>query len=164
MKKIRTYAGVAVLIIGVAVIAMGGFFVSQGMAARDEIKASMVEEQVTTKINDVEVPVNTQETAMNQANLIKSHTLERFGPWSSMERDDPNRATMLDGLTLRNSLYLGRMGLDVADLVMGLGAIFMLIGTGMALGGVVLAHVEQAVTEPAKVKDLRVPAPEPSLA
>ncbi len=159
MTGLKRYIGLAVLAIGVITIVLGGFFVQQGLAARDEIKASLAEEQVTTTIDEVTVPVTDQATAMNQANVIKSHTLERYGPWQSMERDDPNRATMLDGLTLRNSLYLARMGLDISDLVIGLGAIFLTVGTGLAIAGAVIVQVERAMTEKQPVVDIRKAVP-----
>ncbi len=159
MTGLKRYIGFAVLAIGVITMILGGYFVSQGISARDEIKASLAEEQVTTTIDEVTVPVTDQATLMNQANVIKGHTLERYGPWQSMERDDPNRATMLDGLTLRNSLYLARMGLDISDLVIGLGAIFLTVGTGLAIGGAVIVQVERAMTEKQPVEDIRKAIP-----
>ena len=155
MTGLKRYIGLAVMAIGVVTIVLGGFFVQQGMAAKDEIKASLAEEQVTTTIDEVKVPVADQATLMIQADVIKGHTLAKYGPWQSMERDDPNRATMLDGLTLRNSLYLARMGLDVSELVIGLGAIFLTLGTGLAIAGAVIVQIERAMTEKKPVADIR---------
>ena len=58
------------------------------------------------------------------------HSIERYGLYSEMERDDPNRATYIKGLTLRNSLNMAVMGFGVADLAMGMGAIIILMGVG----------------------------------
>ena len=162
MTGLKRYIGFAVLAIGVITIILGGYFVSQGIAARDEIKASLAEEQVTTTIDEVKVPVADQATLMIQADVIKGHTLGKYGPWQSMERDDPNRATMLDGLTLRNSLYLARMGLDVSELVIGLGAIFLTLGTGLAIAGAVIVQIERAMMEKKPVEDIREGVPHPT--
>lgn len=146
-KKTTRYIGAAISVLGLAVIALGVFFVTQGFAAKSEIQAALIEEQVTTTVDEVKVPVTTGELAMAQADLIKSHTLGNFGPWSSMERDDPNRATMLDGLTLRNSLTLARMALDVSDLVAGLGAVIAVIGVAFTATGAVIISLASKVAK-----------------
>ena len=136
-RKFTRYIGVAISILGLAVIALGVFFVTAGLAAKSEVQAALAEEQVTVMIDEVKVPVTDQATAMAMAEVIKGHTLGKYGPWQDMESDDPNRATMLDGLALRNSLTLARMALDVGDLVTGLGAALALGGIGfMATLGV----------------------------
>lgn len=136
MKRL---AGLTVAVAGVLVIALGAFFVAQGWSARQEIRTRMLDEGVTTTIDDVQVPVTDQRTAMNQADLIREHTLGTFGTYSSLDREDPRRATYITGLTLRNSLTLARMGLDVSNLVMGLGAIFLAVGGSFAVTGAVVA-------------------------
>lgn len=96
---------------------LGGVFLYKGHATRSEILAALADEQVTATIDGVEVPVNSQATAQNQADVIRSHTLERYGPWQTIPGKledgsaNPVRQTFLNGLTLRNSLYMARMGL-----------------------------------------------------
>ena len=93
---------------------------------------------------------------MAMAEVITGHTLGTYGPWQGMERDDPHRASMLDGLTLRNSLTLGRMALDVGDLVTGLGAVSALMGVAFIATGAVVVGLaggtareeETTATEP----------------
>ena len=51
-----------------------------------------------------------------------------------MEIDDPNRDVYLKGLTLRNALNLGIVGLGVADMAIALGAVTIVLGFG-ARGG-----------------------------
>ena len=146
--NIREYAGVGAVLIGVLVVTLGVFFVVQGWSAKNEVRAAMQEEAVTTTIDDMDVPVLDQRTATNQANLIKSHTLGSFGTYASLDRENPQRDTYLRGLTLRNSLNLARMGLDLSELVMGLGALFVAVGGAIAaLGAVLVAHLFR-VTEP----------------
>lgn len=147
-KKITRYTGIAISILGLAVIAIGVFFVTAGFAAKSEVKAALAEEQVTVTIDEVKVPVSDEATAMAMAETIKGHTLGTYGPWQDMERDDPNRATILDGLALRNSLTLARMALDVSDLVTGLGAVLAVIGVAFtATGAVIIAISGRASME-----------------
>lgn len=56
------------------------------------------------------------------------HSIDRYGLYTDMERDDPNRDTYIKGLTLRNSLNMAVMGFEKADLAMGMGAIIVLMG------------------------------------
>ena len=136
--KIFRYLGAAILMMGLAIIALGVFLGTEGLAAKREVQAVMAEEQVTLMIDEVKVPVTDQKTVMALANVITDHTLGRYGPWQWMEREDPNRATMLDGLTLRNSLILARMALDISDLITVLGSVFFVIGIAFSATGVVI--------------------------
>jgi hypothetical protein len=74
------------------------------------------------------VPVEDVETARAQADAIEAHTFGRFGPYSSMQRDDPNRQVYLNGLTLRNSLNLAIVGFGVGDMAIGMGAVTVVLG------------------------------------
>lgn len=130
---------VGVALVGVVIIVAGIFLVVQGWSAKNEVRAAMLDEAVTTTIDGEEVLVLDQRTAMNQADLIKSHTNETFGPYTSLSRDDPQRDTYLKGLTLRNSLTLARMGLDLSELVMGVGGLFFAVGGSVFLVGALMA-------------------------
>ena len=137
--RITRYVGFAISGVGLAVIALGVFFVTEGIAAKSEVQAALAEEQVTVTIDGVTVPVTNQATAMAMADVIKGHTLGAWGPWQSMEGDDSDRATMLEGLALRNSLTLARMALDLSELVAGLGAVLAVVGVGFTATGAVIA-------------------------
>ncbi len=45
-----------------------------------------------------------------------------------MPRDDPNRPTVLNSVTLRTALNLAVMGFKVSDLVIGMGVFMIVIG------------------------------------
>ncbi|MEE8440282.1 MAG: hypothetical protein V3S41_01070 [Spirochaetia bacterium] len=124
------------LICGLVLLVGGIGLVVVGVVTRAEVIRGMTEEEVTTEIDGEQVLVVTADAAMSMANLIKSHTLGNFGSYTSMERDDPNRATYLSGLTLRNSLIIGRMGLQIGLLLMGLGALFLVTGLPLTLAGI----------------------------
>ncbi|MEE9198828.1 MAG: hypothetical protein V3U26_03410 [Dehalococcoidia bacterium] len=134
MAGIRRYLWILALAFGVAFLALGSVFVYQGLATKAEIRVELLEEKVTTGDDAVEfgvpagVPVQDMSTAKAQANVIETHSVERYGRYAEMERDDPGRDTYLKGLTLRNSLSIAAMGFGVSDLVIGTGAVILLIG------------------------------------
>ena len=146
MTALRKLIGIGVLAIGVVVLVVGAYFIQQGFAAESEIKARLAEEAVTITIDDVTYPVDSAELATAQALVIKSHTLDKYGPWQTLERGSEERASLLDGLTLRNSLNMARMGLDLSLMVKAIGGVFVVIGLGLATTGAVL-YIFTARTE-----------------
>lgn len=134
--------GKAVMIAGLIILVVGIAFVVLGFLTRAEVVAGLEDEEITTEINGEKVPVNNEVTAMLQANTIKQHSLERYGTYSSMERDDPNRDTFLKGLTLRNALIIARMALQISLLVIGLGGLFALMGVSLTLLGLNIVKKE----------------------
>lgn len=133
--------GIPVALIGLVLVVSGVIFIVVGLSARAEVIAGLEDEEITTVMKEGEepVPVNSAETAMNQANLIKQHSLENYGTYSSMARDDPNRDTYIKGLTLRNALIIARMALQITLLIMGLGVLFFLIGISLGGLGIIMA-------------------------
>ncbi|MDA1257601.1 MAG: hypothetical protein O3C10_07135 [Chloroflexi bacterium] len=147
MPALRKLIGIAVFAIGVGVLAVGAFFIQQGYAAESEISDRLADEAVTITIDDVAYPVNSGERATAQALVIKSHTLERYGPWQTLERDSDERAAVLDGLVLRNSLNMARMGFDLSLMVRATGLVFAVIGMGLATTGAVVYALATRVNE-----------------
>lgn len=147
MKALRKMIGAVVLLIGVGVLAVGVYFVQQGYAAEAEIRDRMAAEAVATEIEGVEQAVVDAATATNQALLIRSHTLGKFGSYASMERTDPNRDVYLKGLTLRNALNMARMGFELSLMVKAIGAIFAVTGLGLAITGAVVYAMAARVNE-----------------
>ena len=113
-----------------------------GLDAKGDIREALVKENVITS-GDATIPgvlVQDADTAKAQAVAIEDHTFGRFGPYSSLDRDDPNREAYLDGLTLRNSLNLAVVGFGVADMAVGIGAVTIILGLIVA-GLAVPVHI-----------------------
>ena len=130
LHRTSKIAVVAAIILGIGMVVLGSIFMVMGFAAKGDIREALVRENVITS-DDAPVPgvlVQNVETAKAQAVAIESHTFGRFGPYSSMDRDDPNRETYLKGLTLRNSLNLAVVGFGVADMAVGVGAVTIVLG------------------------------------
>ncbi|MBQ10988.1 MAG: aromatic ring-opening dioxygenase LigA [Planctomyces sp.] len=136
MRTIKRHLWIGALALGLLFIGMGALFMVTALEAKGMIRAALAEENVTTSKDAVKfgveagVLVTNAATAEAQSEVIKMHSIDRYGLYTEMERDDPNRATYIKGLTLRNSLNMAVMGFGVADLAMGMGAIIILMGAG----------------------------------
>ena len=135
INNLRSHLWMAAVVLGVFFIGLGAFFVMEGMAAKDTVQQALVAEQAVTSGSAVipDAPIVDIATAEAQEALITEHTLGTLGPYSQLERGSDDRATYLDGLTIRNSLNMAVMGLRLSDLVMGVGAIIILFGAASLL-------------------------------
>jgi len=69
-------------------------------------------------------------TAYCEAMIISHHALEATGgkTYAELDREDPLRATAMNGSFLRASLFTSVVAFGVAFLVMALGILFILVG------------------------------------
>ena len=158
MQTISKIAVVVAIALGIGMVAIGALFIVMGLDAKSEIRASLRQEKVITSKDAplAGVLVQDADTAKAQAKAIESHTFGRFGPYSEMESDDPNRDTYLKGLTLRNALNLAVVGFGLADLAIGTGAISIVLG--LIIGGLALP-VHYAVLQTHRDGDQPRPQP-----
>ena len=135
--SLRTFSKIAVVVailLGIGMVALGVIFVLMGYGAKSDIREALLKEKVITGA-DSAIPgvlVEDVETAKAQQDTIEAHTFGRFGPYSGMERDDPNRDVYIKGLTLRNALNLAVVGFGVADLAIGIGWVTVVLGLMIA--------------------------------
>lgn len=129
---VRRFMWIVPLALGIVFIGAGIYMFSEGRAAKNDVRTELTDEKITTSADATipGVPVDNADTAQSQAAAIKTHSLTTSGglTYSEMKRDDPNRATYLNGVTLRTALSLAAMGFKVSDLVMGLGAFMAVVG------------------------------------
>jgi hypothetical protein len=146
----------ASLLLGLILMAAGGFLIIQGIDVRNQIRDELRAEQITTS-NDARfpgVPVTDEETAKAQADVIKKHTLGTWGPYSQLPREDPRRAQFIDGVTLRTALNMAVMGFGITQLIIGTGAIVLVAGLATValatpglyfLAGMVIPRTEEGL-------------------
>ena len=142
LQTISKIAVVVALLLGAGMVTIGTVFILMGSGAKDDIRAALLKEKVITS-GDSAIPgvlVEDVRTAKAQQDAIEAHTFGRLGPYSGMERDDPNRDVYLKGLTLRNALNLGIIGFGLADLATGVGWVTVVLGLIIA-GLVVPVHL-----------------------
>ena len=135
--SLRTFSKIAVavaILLGIGMIALGVIFVLMGYGAKSDIREALLKERVITGADSAIPGVLVEDlmTAKAQQDTIEAHTFGRFGPYSGMERDDPNRDVYIKGLTLRNALNLAVVGFGVADLAIGIGWVTVVLGLMIA--------------------------------
>lgn len=133
MKRINLSTTIA-LVLSLVLVGAGAVMLWQGLDAKGQVKDALVAEHVVTPEDAAipSTPVDSAATAKAQADIIQHHVLDSTDgkTYADMERDDPLRATYLNAVTLRTSLMSAYMGFKVADLVTGLGALFLVLGIG----------------------------------
>ena len=135
--SLRTFSKIAVavaILLGIGMIALGVIFVLMGYGAKSDIREALLKEKVITGADSAIPGVLVEDlvTAKAQQDTIEAHTFGRFGPYSGMERDDPNRDVYIKGLTLRNALNLAVVGFGVADLAIGIDWVTVVLGLMIA--------------------------------
>lgn len=68
-----------------------------------------------------------------QADIIAKHTLDATGgkTYAELDREDPLRATAMNGSFLRASLFTSVVAFGVAGMAIGVGIVFILIGVAL---------------------------------
>src|SRR3990172_6657095 len=155
LRLTRHWVWLAPLALGVVFIAAGVYMVAEGRSAKDEGRDAIGRENITTS-EDASIPnvlVDDAATAKSEANVIEAHVMELTGglTYAELPRDDPNRPTVLNAVSLRTALNLAVMGFKVSDLVIGMGA-FMIV-----IGGTFVLFMAPAVYWAAEVANERTP-------
>lgn len=138
---------ITLMILGLVFLGAGAYTVTRGYDARDLVSRELVAQKITTPA-DASIPnvaVTDAKTAQAQADIINEHALEATGgkTYAEMAKDDPARQTAFNASMLRTSLYTSVMAFNIADLVVGIGA--LLLALGVAVGGVGVALAGLAI-------------------
>lgn len=159
MRFIRPFLLLGTLGLGVVLLVSGVFMVISGMNTRSDVKDGVSNERLVVPDpqvlltypgarapEGVEVPevlIDTADEAHAQAQVIRTHVLEQTDgkTYGEMDRDDPNRDLYLDALTLQSALHQAHISFEITRLVIGLGAIIIVLGVGTLVLGVPLAYL-----------------------
>ena len=118
--------GLVTIIAGVLLILAGG--VTWGM-----VRGQLADEKITVAEDAAAfagAPVTGPLEAFYQADIINKHALEGSGgkTYAELDREDPARATVMNGSFLRASLFTSVIAFGVAAFAMGMGVLFLLVG------------------------------------
>jgi hypothetical protein len=140
-----------VLILGLVSIAIGGVFVSQGVATKNLLVTALQPEKITLgipsdKLAEGEI-IDTAKEAQIAADTIREHRHTIAPTYGDLlagskhfDPTDPTQLTYTTALTLEDYLYLAVLGFGVTQVVIGSG-VFMIIA-GIAFGGTGLALLQ----------------------
>lgn len=164
MKKLFP---IMLIVLGVVFAGAGAYTVYRGFDAKDQVKAELVAQNITTP-DDASIPgvqVNSISTARSMADIIDFHardsasglTYAEMGRFMAADgdaagtndealalKDDSGkpvanalRNTAFQASSLRTSLYTSVMAFEIGNLVVGLG--LMILVLGFAVGGLGIA-------------------------
>jgi hypothetical protein len=169
---------IALMVLGLVFIGAGIYTVARGFDAKDQVRDELVAQSITTPedASIPNALVDDPATAESMADIIDTHARESTGglTYAEMGRfmaangdpagtsveeeavlgDDgqpvpnPLRNVAFQASALRTSLYTSVMAFNVADLVVGLGA--MIVALGVAVGGLGIALGALAIPSLAK--------------
>jgi hypothetical protein len=127
-------------LLGTLVLAAGVLLGLSGAGTWAMVQTSLAAENITVAEDAAHFGgqlVDGPLTAYYQADVIEHHALEasKGKTYAELDREDPARATVMNGSFLRASLFTSVVSFGIAAMAMGLGIVFVLIGLALrALG------------------------------
>ncbi|MFF3066049.1 aromatic ring-opening dioxygenase LigA [Oerskovia sp. NPDC057915] len=123
----------SVRLIGLVTMIAGLVLLLAGAATWATITSQLAAEKITVS-EDASMlagsPVRGPFSAYAQAEIINEHALKMSEgkTYAELDKEDPTRATVMNGSFLRASLFTSVVSYGVSALVMGLGVLFGLLG------------------------------------
>ncbi len=136
-------AGSFVKITGIVIAVIGAIMFLGGASTWMLVQTSLADERITVA-QDADwfagQDVNGPFTAYSEAMIIEKHALDGSGgkTYAELDREDPARASVMNGSFLRASLFTSVLAFGVSAMAMGLGLV-------QVLGGVALAKVGKKI-------------------
>ena len=120
-------------VLGTLVLLAGLVLGLSGAGTWAMVQTSLADEQITVAEDAARFagePVDGPLTAYYEADVIEKHALEasQGKTYAELDREDPVRATVMNGSFLRASLFTSVVSFGVAAMAMGLGVVFVLLG------------------------------------
>ena len=148
-----TANGSKVRLIGLIAMILGAVFIVAGITTWGMVSSKLAAERITVS-DDAPMfagaTVSDPFTAFVQADIINQHALAATDgkTYAELDREDPLRATAMNGSFLRASLFTSVIAFGVALFAIGVGALSILLGWGIRLaapaGTVVTSSAERA--------------------
>jgi hypothetical protein len=123
----------SIRLIGRIVLVAGLVMSGAGVATWATVQSQLADEKITVA-EDADWfagdKVDGPFTAYSQAQIIEKHALEssKGKTYAELDREDPARATVMNGSFLRASLFTSVVSFGVAAMAFGLGLIIALLG------------------------------------
>jgi hypothetical protein len=117
-------------------IVLGAVFMVSGTVSYAMVSSTLAEERITVA-DDADMAagklVNGPMSAYSQAAVIQKHSLGSTNglTYAELDREDPLRAVAMNGSFLRASLFTSVVSFGLSAFVVGVGMLFVLMGSGM---------------------------------
>ena len=135
--------GSFVKVTGIVIAVIGAIMFLGGASTWVLVQTSLADERITVA-EDADwfagQDVNGPFTAYSEAMIIEKHALEGSGgkTYAELDREDPARASVMNGSFLRASLFTSVLAFGVSAMAMGLGIV-------QVLGGLALTKVGKKI-------------------
>jgi hypothetical protein len=131
-----THANGSVRVIGLLVAIVGALMLVAGAITWTVVQSQLAAEKITVSEDAARFAgqdVNGPFTAYAEAEVIEKHALEasKGRTYAELDREDPVRATVMNGSFLRASLFTSVLAFGVSAMAMGLGVLQILIGLAL---------------------------------
>lgn len=138
----RKVFSIVLIAAGIIALVFGVVFIAQGFMKSSLISDAMQMEKASYGSADGEIDgvIDTSSEAQVMAGVLRDHRMENFGYYTELERDDPNRATILSAMTMENSLNLAVLGYGVTDIAKASGGFMLVIGLALTFSGIFIAR------------------------
>ncbi len=138
MITVNRNLGRVVLLLGVVALVIGGVFIGQGIVKNNMITEAMQGERITYGgAEEIDGVIDTASEAEMMAGVLREHRME-MGVYSELDREDPQRETILRAMTMENSLNLAQLGYGVVTVVIVSGVFMVIIGLAVSGTGLML--------------------------
>ncbi len=129
-----------VRLLGTLVMVAGLILGAAGAGTWVMVQTSLADENITVAEDAARFGgqlVNGPLTAYYEADIIEHHALEasKGKTYAELDREDPVRATVMNGSFLRASLFTSVVSFGIAAMAMGLGIVFVMIGFALRTVG-----------------------------
>ncbi|MBT4513113.1 MAG: hypothetical protein HOC20_13010 [Chloroflexi bacterium] len=156
MARYIKIMAIAVTILGVVAIVLGGVFVGLGMDKANFLKEEMRGEKVTYLLPEDEIAkgnvVDTSKEAENVANQIRDHrrgiapTYDELLGDGRYDPTNPEHLSYNQALNMENYLYLAVMGFGVTQAIIGTGVFMLVIGFAVTAAGIALFMISRRIS------------------
>ena len=122
--------------ISIVVMVVGSLMVIAGAVTYAQVSSTLAAENITVS-DDANclagAAVDGPFAAYCEADIINAHALEATGgkTYAELDREDPLRATAMNGSFLRASLFTSVVAFGVAAMAIGVGIVFILLGVAV---------------------------------
>ena len=137
--------GLVTIIAGIVLILAGGTTWGLVQSQLADEKITVAEDAAMFGGKQVNGPLD----AYYQADIINTHSLEIGGgkTYAELDREDPARATVMNGSFLRASLFTSVIAFGVAAFAIGMGVLFLLVGWALrTLASATVSAARQTTT------------------
>ncbi|GGN12332.1 hypothetical protein FHR83_003574 [Actinoplanes campanulatus] len=139
-RKAARGSGGAVRWIGILLALAGLVMIAAGATTWFTVQSQLADERITVSADakwfageKIDGPL----TAYAEADIIEKHALKASGgkTYAELDKEDPVRATVMNGSFLRASLFTSVVSFGIAAMVVGLGFVISLAGYALFLIG-----------------------------